>query len=781
MATAVALLCALIRWFLNPILIHPTLTLLLPAVVFAGFVGGLQLAMVITALCTLLGLVAMWFQPDAQFSGQAIAIETVGFVVVSCAIGLIARKFHHANRRAEEMSVRRASLEVTEKLRAQEEANQQLRHLADTLPHLVWITRPDGSAEFFNRRWYDFTGASEAQSLGNEWSNPLHPDDAERSRSRWELSISTSQSYEIEYRIRRFDGVYRWFVGRGLPLRDEAGTIVKWFGTCTDIDDAKQTQAKMELLKAAVESANDAVIITEAQLDAPGPRIEYVNPAFCSMTGYDPLEILGKTPRILQGPKTDRSLIQRIRSDLRDTQSFHGETVNYRKDGTEYFVEWRITALRDEVGEVMYWVAIQRDVTGRVHNDQTLRQLAADRETLLQSERAARMEQERIGRMKDEFLATLSHELRTPLNAILGWAQILRRPGSNRTPEDASRAIETIHRNAKVQSQLINDLLDMSRIISGKISLNIQKLDLIDTLNAAIASVQHTAEARNIRIVKVFDTNVDPVSAYASRLQQVFWNLLSNAIKFTPRDGRIEVMLRKHHSHVRISICDNGQGIAAEFLPYVFDRFRQADGSMARRHGGLGLGLAIVKQLVESHGGSVHAQSDGVGQGSTFTVSLPLMSITHTRFDRPSSEDEVDRASLAANCVSLKGIKVLVIDDEPDARVLIKRFLEECDAVVVTGESAFRGLELLKGSVPDVIISDIGMPELDGFEFIRRIRALPDDAGGRTPAVALTAFARAEDRQAALRAGYQMHISKPVEVSELIAAIASLAHVTERS
>jgi len=321
---------------------------------------------------------------------------------------------------------------------------------------------------------------------------------------------------------------------------------------------------------------------------------------------------------------------------------------------------------------------------------------------------------------------------------------------------------------------LIEDLLDMSRIISGKVRLDVQQVDLQDVVNAAVASVRHSADARGIRLHVVLDPLAGPVRGDPGRLQQCFWNLLSNAIRFTPRGGRVHVSLERIDSHIEVCVADSGEGIKPEFLPYLFERFRQADSSSTRRHGGLGLGLSIVKHLVELHGGQVRAKSPGEGQGATFCIELPVM-IIHP----PEDVREHPRAP-APNAPtldhpSLKGIKVMAVDDEPDARNLIHRVLTDCGAQVVLAASAQEGLALLSKERPDVIISDIGMPDEDGYQFIRKVRMLRPEEGGRTPAAALTAFARAEDRTRALRAGYQTHVAKPVEPTELTAVVASLA------
>jgi CheY-like chemotaxis protein/two-component sensor histidine kinase len=374
--------------------------------------------------------------------------------------------------------------------------------------------------------------------------------------------------------------------------------------------------------------------------------------------------------------------------------------------------------------------------------------------------------------MKDEFLATLSHELRTPLSALLGWSQMLRLPTA--TAAEVQRGLEIIERNTRIQKQLIDDLLDMNLIASGKLRLDIQPLMPAACIDAALETVRPAADAKGIRLITLVDPAAGPIAGDPNRLQQVVWNLLSNAIKFTGKNGRVEVVLRRANSHVEIVVDDSGMGITAEFLPYVFDRFRQADASSTRASGGLGIGLAIVRQLVELHGGSVRAVSAGRDRGAIFIVELPLMAIDDGLRGVRAHPTAMQVAAQDFKRLDLAGIKVLVVDDEADAREIIALVLTTCGAEPITASSADEALTLLSRLRPHVLVSDIGMPDVDGYELLRRVRALGHAGGGGLPAIALTAFARSEDRTRALRAGFLMHIAKPVEPAELAAAVASL-------
>jgi CheY-like chemotaxis protein len=420
----------------------------------------------------------------------------------------------------------------------------------------------------------------------------------------------------------------------------------------------------------------------------------------------------------------------------------------------------------DETGKVTGLVGISRDITERKR--------AEEERLRFVREQTAREQAEAANRFKDEFLAVVSHELRTPLTAILGWAHLLR--AGHLDESNAAKALEIIERNAQAQSQLIDDLLDVSRIITGKLRLDIGQVEPASFIESAIEALRPVAEAKEVRMQTVMDAGVIFVAGDPARLQQVVWNLLSNAIKFTPTGGLVQVKLERLNAHIRIAVSDTGAGIKPEFLPHVFERFRQADQTTTRRHGGLGLGLAIVRHLVELHGGTVQAESPGEGQGATFAVNLPLVPVYQ-------KDNQAERVSAAAknalpysdDCPeSLDGLKVLVVDDEVDTRELLRVGIGQCGAEVSTASSAQEALTTLEAERPDLLISDIGMPGEDGYELIRKVRALPAGRGGKIPAIALTAYARTEDRLWALKAGFQMHITKPVEMAELVAVIASL-------
>lgn len=459
-----------------------------------------------------------------------------------------------------------------------------------------------------------------------------------------------------------------------------------------------------------------------------------------------------------------------------------GLLPEYRKQFDEYLHTVKtegsargVMKVRTATGETRLWEyyntlrteGVEKPIVRGMAHD------ATERRQALKREKEARLEAEAANRVKDEFLSTLSHELRTPLTAIMGWADLLLHDEVE--PQKRRQAIETIFRNANSQCQLINDLLEVSRIITGKLRLEFVACELDSVIEAAAESIRPTAEAKGVRLQVLLEPHVGPVFGDQERLQQIVWNLLSNGVKFTRKGGVVTVTLQRINSHVEIVVNDTGVGIKADFLPHVFDRFRQADGSTTRTYGGLGLGLAIVRHLVELHGGMAWAESSGDDQGATFTVRLPSMTASEHQL-----EEEIEQLAVAAvehrnhQPSSLDGLRVLVVDDEFDARALVTAMLERCGAQVVAVGSAREGLESIESWKPDVLIADIGMPVEDGYGLIRKVRALPRERGGQTPALALTAYARTEDRARALSEGYQVHLAKPVDRFELAEVVTNL-------
>ena len=470
-------------------------------------------------------------------------------------------------------------------------------------------------------------------------------------------------------------------------------------------------------------------------------------------------------------PDDREKVSQAIEQAIVKRESYRTEHRVIWEDGTLHWVLASGIANYDAHGAAYNMVGVTVDFTER-------KLVEKHREELLASEQLARAEAESANRLKDEFLATVSHELRTPLNAMLGWTNMLNTGRLNE--QESARAIETIHRNARAQAQIIEDLLDVSRIITGKLTLQIAPLNPIELISSAIETLKPAADAKNLTVRQKVLSNVDSILGDIERLQQVFWNLISNAIKFTPSGGQIEISLSTEKSDLVIAVKDTGQGIEPNFLPFVFDRFLQADGTTTRNFGGLGLGLAIVRHLVELHGGTVSAESGGKNQGATFAVSLPLTPLAKmTPFvpenSSPNFENDNGVVTQAA-FARLNGLKILLVDDELDSLEMLKSFLEHYGAQVTAAKSTAEALNLLKNAALDVLISDIGMPEADGYQLIESVRLLENEKYRALPAVALTAYARPEDKTRALRSGFQAHLSKPVELDELIATVAAVVN-----
>ncbi len=525
-----------------------------------------------------------------------------------------------ASQKAEEET--KAALANAERLnRDLSEAEGVLRSLVDHLPELAWSAQPDGYIDFYNQRWFEYTGTTATDMLGWGWTQVHDPTMLEGVIERWTHSIETGERFEMEFPLRGADGMFRWFLTRVAPLRDGSGKVVRWFGTNTDIHKQRQEGQK------AVE-ANLA---------------------------------------------------------------------------------------------------------------------------------------------KDEFLATASHELRNPLSAILGWARLLR--DGDVDPKMLAKGLETIERNANAQVQLIEDILDGSRIMTGNLRLEVSPLDLVQVVQAALDTLRTAADAKKIQLVTNLDPEATRVVGDSERLQQIVWNLMSNAVKFTPEGGRVEVRLERTAAHIELSIRDSGEGIDPAFLPHVFDRFRQADATSTRRHGGLGLGLALVRHLVEAHGGTVHAESQGIGQGSRFLVRLPVRALY---VDEETLDAEMAKSSSKSSAI-LDGVDVLVVDDELDGRDLVATVLCMQGASVTVAGGAEEALALFQKNPVGVIVSDVGMPGMDGYQLIRRIHQLSQESGLEVRAIALTAYVREKDRRLAFDAGFKTHLAKPVDPAELVRAVAELS------
>lgn len=651
----------------------------------------------------------------------------------------------------------------------------------------------------------------------------LHEEDRERARLAIDKALTEHTNYDVEYRVIHSDDSEVWVSAKGRGIYAEDGSTVGMLGFVQDISTRKTNEETLREQAEALRMLNEIGKTISAELNLHN-TVQAVTDAATELTGarfgsffYNVLNEEGASymlytlagapreafahfpmPRAtdLFGPTFRGEGVVRIDDVKRDPR--YGKNSPYfgMPDGHLPVTSYLAVPVVSRSGEVLGGLFFghpqpamftERDeiiVSGLASQAavamDNARLYEAAKKARAQAEKSA-LENERLykqaeesSRLKEEFLATISHELRTPLSAILGWTRMLRL--GQLSPENSAKALDTIERNARAQAQLVDDLLDVSRIITGKLRMDVRPSDPNSFIDAAVEAVRPAAEAKGVRIQKVMDTGAVAIPGDPVRLQQVVWNLLSNAIKFTPRGGRVQIRSERVNSHLEIVVSDTGQGIPADFLPHVFDRFRQADQKTSRQHGGMGLGLAIVRHLVEMHGGTVSAHSDGEGTGATFTLVLPITPL----YQVDSSGGRVHPAARELmppddSTDRLDGLRILVVDDEADTRELLRQGLEYCGASVRVVGTAAEAIDELMSSVPDILISDIGMPETDGYDLIKQIRALPPDRGGKVAAVALTAYTRIEDRLQALRAGYDMHVPKPVELAELCAVAASVA------
>jgi two-component system, chemotaxis family, CheB/CheR fusion protein len=554
-----------------------------------------------------------------------------------------------------------------------------------------------------------------------------------------------------------------WFLLRVRPYLTVENAIDGAVILLVDTTNQKKSEEAKGRLAAIVEYSEDAIISKDLN-----GIITTWNHGAEKLFGYTAQEAIGRPVSILAPPGRENEMMEILERIRRRQNVEHYDTVRLRKDGTPLDISLAVSPIFDANGEIIGASKIARDITSR--------KVAEDeRAALLIREQSARAEAETANRLKDEFLALVSHEVRTPLNAIVGWVHLLR--AGKPSDDQIEKALESIDRNASAQGEIINELLDTSRIITGKLRMESKALQITSIIESALEIMRPAAEAKSITVETDLDCHAGPVWGDSARLQQVLWNLLSNAIKFTPRGGRVDVGCRQSETNVVITIKDSGEGMDQEFLPYAFDRFRQADASTARIHAGLGLGLSIVRNIVEMHGGTVFAESEGKRRGSIFTVTLPAMTMpnlsrgsTKPGGQQPKSEVTAPPIQLAR----LDGLLILVVEDDEDTRELLKVALTSSGAEAIVCASSVEALAHIERRRPDCIISDVGLPGEDGYEFMKKLRLLSRRNGGQIPAIALSGFAGSRHRGLADSAGYQVHLAKPVELDQLTAEIARL-------
>jgi PAS domain S-box-containing protein len=665
------------------------------------------------------------------------------------------------------------------------ESEDRFRLLVESVvDYAIFMLDKEGFISSWNAGAQLMKGYTADEIIGKHFSIFYPKEEIASGKCELELEVAGREGrFEDEgWRLRK-DGSLFWANVVITAIRDAAGRLIGFGKVTRDVTERRRAETELriseERLRLLITSVKDYAIFV---LDPTG-HVSTWNPGAERLKGYSADDIIG-THFSRFYPEEDVRAGKcefELETAERDGR-FEDEGWRLRKDGTRFWANVVITPIRDATGALIGFAKVTRDLSERKRYEEERINLARAEESrriaeenqerteaLAESLRQARDKAEESTRLKDEFLATVSHELRTPLSAILGWSRMLQ--AGQLGAEKVSRALDSIVRNATAQNQIIDDLLDVSRIIAGQLRLEVELLDVNQIVSAAIDVIRPAADARGVDLHVMLDPDAGIIKGDAGRLQQVLWNLLTNAVKFTPRGGRIHVTLQRDDSAVRIEVADTGKGVSPEFLARVFDRFAQEESSNSRRTGGLGLGLAIVKHLVELHGGTVEAHSDGEGTGACFIVKIPLAPV---RVARPESRVRSDPAEDVSFPVELEGLHVLILDDERDARDLVQTVLEQGRAQVTLTSSAAEALESIRERKPDVIVSDIGMPKEDGYAFIRKLRALTRDEGGRIPAIALTAYARAEDRRKALAAGFQNHAAKPIEPQELVLVIANL-------
>ena len=686
---------------------------------------------------------------------------------------------------------------------ALQESEARFKSFAENSNDTIWITEADEyRLTYVSPSFENMWGRScdEIYEDLTRFISFVHPEDRDRIFAGWQQCAR--EVVVQEYRVIRSDGTMIWIRDRGFPLYNKQGDLIWIGGIAEDITEVKQAEAimKADLRNTQILQELSTRLIYEDNIQVFYDEIAAAAVALVESDGGC-FQILDEATQelILIATKGLEARISkyfyRVNANCNSScgvalsagrRTFVNFDSNDNLDGLlqilleEGFLCAQSTPLVSRSGQLLGMVSTH----WRKHHQPSERELrfldllarqAADlldrrrseieRERLLVSERTARTAAEQASRVKDEFLAIVSHELRSPLNPILGWAMLLQT--GNLAPDETTEAVDIIAKNAKLQAELINDLLDISRILRGKLSLNVVPVDLVQTIQAAIETVRLAAEGKSIQIKTNLEPDIGRVSGDPNRLQQILWNLLSNAVKFTPSGGRVEVRLEKLDSIARVTVSDTGKGIDPDFLPYVFNYFCQENGTATRKHGGLGLGLAIVNHLVQLHGGTIQADSAGLEQGATFTLKLPLA------LDSVAEEDNSSTKSAS----NLDGIGILLVEDNADTRDLIAFVLEQSGAKTIAVASARKALETLNHFQPDILLSDIGMPEMDGYRLMRQIRALPPERGGNIKAIALTAFAAEIDYQQAMSAGFQEHISKPIMPDKLIMAISSLLNI----
>ncbi len=752
-----------------------------PAVMIAAWFGGLGPGIVATLLSA---TVAVYFflKPHSFITlSAADAITLPVFVVIGIVISWLTE------------SVRRSQAAQRDAAVTADQRARELEAIFEAMPDGVYV----GTSERITR-----VNAAGLRVLGVSSLEDLSAGSHERGEKFAVRSAGTGERIEGERlpfsRALRGEAVIEEVIvrradtGEDVFVRTSAAPIVdndRVVGAVVvnaDVTDQRRAAERLKETTAALFRVSRRLeevvadvpgVVWEAwgQPDAASQRIDFVSNHIETMLGYAP-DQWTSTPNFWLTIVHPEDRERASREALAIFNEGVGGRQEFRwvcRDGRVLWVEAHSSVILDEQRQPVGMRGVTLDITAR-------RQLEQERAALLQRERHARADAVAANRLKDDFLATLSHELRTPLNAILGYSRMLRSGVVDRDRQ--ARALEIVERNATALSRMVADVLDVSRIVAGKMHLNVQLIDVPMVIEDAIATIRPAAEAKGVRLQAVLDTEAGPVMGDADRLQQVIWNLLSNAVRFTIRDGLVQVRLLRTDSDLEIIVSDTGVGIAPEFLPHVFERFRQADSRLSREYGGLGLGLAISRELIELHGGTLRAKSDGLGKGATFFVTLSRsIPSSETRSDMASERRRTEPREPTATDADLKGLQVLVVDDDPDTLTLMREVLETAGATVISADSGRAALSALDEHTPHAIVTDLGMPGMNGFELLAQLHHSPMESRRNIPVAALTAYVRSDDRTRSLKAGFQMHLSKPIDPGELVAAVVALASRVDRT
>jgi PAS domain S-box-containing protein len=748
-------LATLLRFALTPFIdLEVPFIVYYPTVVLCAWYGGLGPGLLSTALCSLASLY-FFFAPQFSFaaSGPRALTQLIIFPLGGALISVMAENLHRARRRIQESEVR------------EREQGEKLRVTLASIGDAVITTDAQGQVTFMNPVAESLTGWTREGACARPLTDVFNVVNEQTRQTIENPALRAMREDRVVSRANHTaliakDGTERPIADSGAPIKNSEGRTIGAALVFHDITGRKRDDEARAHLAAIVEHSRDPVISKSTV-----GIVTSWNAAAEALFGYSADEMVGQSIRRIIPPELMAEEDEILKRLVAGQSIEHLETERITKTGRRVPVSLTISPVKDATGQIVGASKVVRDITER-------KQVEEERSLLLASERAAREQAESATRAKDEFVAMVSHEIRSPLNSILGWTQMLR--AGKFDQQETERALEVIERNARAQSGIIEDLLDISRVITGKLTLNVREVEPAQIIEGALDSVRPAADAKSIRLRARIESRGDVVSGDPARLQQVVWNLLSNAVKFTPSHGRVEVSLERIDSDLRIAVSDSGAGINPEFLPFVFDRFRQADGGNQRKYGGLGLGLTIVRHLVELHGGTVGAASPGEGQGATFTVTLPVKAVREEMSDLERAAMGAGYLGSTTKAIRLDGLRVMVVDDEAEARDLLTVMLTLYGAEVIACASAAEALGEIGRRPPSVLVSDIAMPDEDGYTLIRKLRVLGPELGGNIPAIALTGQAKREDRTRALTAGYQSHVPKPVDAVELIVVIANL-------